>query len=101
MFMQKLRKTSLPKRKKKKRIMFVLTSAGKKFTGLKLNILKNKLLKNNNNKFLLLCLMPVGLFCNDDTTPPSPKNITQNNKQKQNRLTLLRYPILLFLLNFD
>ena len=45
--------------------------------------------------------MPVGLFCNDDTTPPSPKNITQNNKQKQNRLTLLRYAILLFLLNFD
>ena len=80
--------------------MFVLTNTGKKFTGLKLNILKNKLLKKEKY-FFLLCLMPVGLFCNDDTTPPSPKNITQNNKQKQNRLTLLRYPILLFLLNFD
>ena len=47
--------------------------------------------------------MSVGLFCNDDRTPPfHPQE--KNNKTKQNGLTcinLLRYPFFLFLLNFD
>ena len=76
MFMQKLRTsastetsllTSLPKRNQKKNYSCSDQLAPEKnFTGIKLNTLISK---NNNNKFLLLCLMPVGFFCNDDRTP--------------------------------
>ena len=48
----------------------------------------NKWIKKDNNKPLLLCLMSVDLFCNDDRTPPiHPQE--NKNKTKQNRLTLI------------
>ena len=31
--------------------------------------------------------MPVGLIFNDDTTPPSPKNITQKQNKQTNKKT--------------
>ena len=54
-----------------------------------MNTLITKLLKNNNN-FFWLCLMPVGLFCNDDTTPPSPKNITQKQQTKTKQTYIVK-----------
>ena len=54
-----------------------------------MNTLITKLLKNNNN-FFGLCLMPVGLFCNDDTTPPSPKNITQKQQTKTKQTYIVK-----------
>ena len=58
--------------------------------------------KKGNNEPLLLCLMSLGLFCNDDRTPPfhsQEKKIKL--KTKQTYINLLRYPFFLFLLYFD
>ena len=46
--------------------------------------------------------MSVGLFGNDDRTPPfHPQEKKKSNKTKQTYINLLRYPFFLFLLNFD
>ena len=58
--------------------------------------------KKGNNEPLLLCLMSVGLFCNDDRTPPfHSQEKKKQNKTKQTYINLLRYPFFLFLLYFD
>ena len=60
-----------------------------------MNPLINKLLKNT---IFLLCLMPVGLFFNDDTTPPSPKNMTQKQQTKTKQSYIVKISNLPFLL---
>ena len=45
--------------------------------------------------------MSVGLFCNDDRTPPFHPQEKNKIKTKQTNINLLRYPFFLFLLYFD
>ena len=102
MFMQKLgifastettlfRKTSSSKRKKMKE---------KKELHWPLSNLCGKNIHRDKNKYLNKWIMSVGLFCNDDRTPPfHPQE--NKNKTKQTYINLLRYPFFLFLLDFD